>query len=173
MRLCSDRIVLIPPQQNCIEKRIKNNLNDNCMLVSSAYSTVKEWVAGREWHRSRERVEIWRINMPFWSPRAVVSELNVLQWHMRDIRAAQHDRQRSPVQCKNEDTSFSISAPLSTDRHTQTHTHTKTYRESSAHIDRVPHVHFSIRADRMLQFIRLHGKKNKTAGERNAVWYHD
>lgn len=81
----------------------------------------------------------------------VVSELSVRQWHMRDIRAVQHDRQRSPVQCKNEDTSFSISAPLSTDRHTQTHTHTPTQR----HTERkraVPTstVHFSITADRML-----------------------
>lgn len=105
--------------------------------------------------KEKEDWDMEILNVPFWSSRAVVSELNIQQWHMRDIRAA---RQRSPVQRQNEDTSFSISAPLSTDRHTQTQTYTKIYREKA---ESTWTVWFTLRAGRMLQFILLHGTKKK------------
>lgn len=82
-----------------------------------------------------------RLNLPFWSFRAAVCVQDFRQWHMRDISVARRERQRSLVLCKNEDTSFSISASLSTDRHANTNPH-KDIRTQSHTGD----IHFSIRA---------------------------
>lgn len=73
---------------------------------------------------------------------------------MRDIRVARRERQRSPVLCKNEDTSFSISASLSTDRHANTSPH-KDVRTQSHTGD----VRFSIRARQNAASLSLEGEQ--------------
>lgn len=55
--------------------------------------------------------EIWRTNKAFWSLHAVVSELNVPQWHMCDIREVQHDYQRSPMSGKKQGHIFQHQCP--------------------------------------------------------------
>ena len=72
---------------------------------------------------TKKRAAMERLNVPLWSSRAAVSVPDLRQWHMRDIRVAWRERQRSLVLCKNEDTSFSISASLSTDRHANANPH--------------------------------------------------
>lgn len=96
----------------------------------------------------------------FWSSFVVVSELNASQWHMCDIRAAQHVHQRNPALYKKKKKKkwghiFQHQCPtVYRQEYTNTHTHaptqTKTYRVSRAHNASVPHVHFPIRVDWML-----------------------
>lgn len=120
---------------------VENRKEKGAYVATEGKSDKKQWA----------RV---RLNVPFWSFRVAVCVPDFQQWHMRDIRVARRDRQRSLVLCKNEDTSFSISASLSTDRHANTNPH-KDIRTQSHMGD----VRFSIRARQNAAGLSLEGEQ--------------